>query len=472
MQETDEKFERVLARKDVLALAFGAMIGWGWVVLAGDWVRSAGSLGASLAFLIGSIVIILIGLTYAELCAAMPVVGGGYVYSYRALGITASFICTWSLILCYVSVVAFEAVALPTVVEYLAPNYVQGFLWNIAGWDVYATWVLVGVIGSIVITIANYVGVKTTAVLQTVLTAFIGIVGIMFMTGSLFNGDTVNMQPLLTGGTKGVFAVLIAVPFMFVGFDIIPQTAGEINMPAKAIGKVLIVSVLMAAAWYIFIILAVARGLTPVEMSTTRLATADAMGVVFHTHWAAKLMILAGIGGILTSWNAFFIGASHAIYAMADARMLPAFLAKLHPKYKTPTNAIFLIGTISIIAPFFGRQTLVWLVDAGGFGIILSFIFVAWAFLVLRKREPNMVRPFKVKYGTLVGYLAVISSVALALLYMPFSPSALVWPYEWVILLGWMGLGTVFYIHARMKFGKAISDKIMQDELAKLNIPQ
>lgn len=469
MQETDEKFERVLARKDVLALAFGAMIGWGWVVLAGDWVQTAGSLGASLAFLIGSVVIILIGLTYAELCAAMPVVGGGYVYSYRALGITASFICTWSLILCYVSVVAFEAVALPTVVEYLFPSYVQGYMWNIAGWDVYATWVLVGVVGSVVITIANYFGVKTTAVLQTVLTLFIAIVGIMFMTGSLFNGASVNMQPLFVGGSKGVFAVLIAVPFMFVGFDIIPQTAGEINMPAKAIGKVLIVSVLMAAAWYIFIILAVARGLSPEAMSATKLASADGMQAVFNSHWAGKLMILAGIGGIITSWNAFFIGASHAIYAMANARMLPGFLAKLHPKYKTPTNAIFLISIISIIAPFFGRQTLVWLVDAGGFGIILSFIFVAWAFLVLRKREPNMVRPFKVKYGTLVGYLAVISSVALALLYMPFSPTALVWPYEWVILLGWMGLGIVFYTYARIKFGKATSDRIMQNELTKLN---
>jgi len=470
MQETEEKFEKVLARTDVLALAFGAMIGWGWVVLAGDWVRSAGSLGASLAFLIGSIVIILIGLTYAELCAAMPIVGGGYVYSYRALGMTASFICTWSLILCYVSVVAFEAVALPTVVEYLAPNYVQGFLWNIAGWDVYATWVAVGVIGSIAITVANYVGIKTTAILQNVLTALIAIVGIMFMTGSLFNGETANMQPLFTGGTKGILAVLIAVPFMFVGFDVIPQTAGEINMPAKAIGKVLIVSVLMAAAWYVFIILGVARALDAEAMSTTKLATADAMGAVFHSPWASKLLILGGIGGIITSWIAFFVGASHAIYAMAKARMLPGFLAKIHPKYKTPTNAILLIGAISIIAPFFGRKTLVWFVDAGGLGIVISFIMIAWSFLVLRKREPNMVRPFKVKYGTLVGYLALISSVALALLYMPFSPSALVWPYEWAIFLGWMALGIVFYVYARMKFGKATSDRIMQEQLSKINI--
>ncbi|KUO79050.1 MAG: amino acid permease [Desulfosporosinus sp. BRH_c37] len=472
MQETDDKFERVLARKDVLSLAFGAMIGWGWVVLAGGWVKTAGSLGASLAFLIGSIVVIFIGLTYAELVAAMPLVGGEHVYSYRALGLTAAFICTWTIILGYVSVVAFEAVALPTVIEYLAPNYVQGFLWNVAGWDVYATWVLVGVIGSIVITIVNYVGIKTTAVLQNVLTGLVVIVGIMFITGSLFNGSTVNMQPFFVDGTKGIFGVLIAVPFMFVGFDVIPQAAAEINMPYKAIGKVLIVSVFMAAAWYILIVLGVSRGLDAQAMSTTKLATADAMGAVFHTPWASKLMILAGIGGIITSWNAFFVGGSRAIYAMADARMLPGFLAKLHPKYKTPTNAILLIGIISIIAPFFGRKTLVWLVDAGGFGIIIAYSMVALSFLVLRKKEPNMVRPFKVKHGTLVGYLAVILSLALALLYLPFSPSALVWPYEWGIFLIWMALGIVFYVYARMKYGKATSDRIMQHEFSKLDIPK
>ncbi|MCB1816204.1 MAG: amino acid permease, partial [Candidatus Competibacteraceae bacterium] len=72
-------FERVLNNKEVLALAFGAMIGWGWVVLAGGWVQSAGSWGAMLAFTIGGVAVILIGLTYAELAAAMPLTGGEHV---------------------------------------------------------------------------------------------------------------------------------------------------------------------------------------------------------------------------------------------------------------------------------------------------------------------------------------------------------------------------------------------------------
>lgn len=468
MQET-EKFDRVLTRKDVLALAFGAMIGWGWVVLAGGWVKTGGSLGAILAFLIGAVAIIFIGLTYAELVAAMPLVGGEHVYSYRALGITASFITTWTIILGYVSVVAFEAVALPTVLDYLVPGYQHGYMWTIAGWDVYATWVLVGVAGSIIITYINYIGIKTTAVLQNLLTALIIIVGIMFITGSLFNGSTAKMEPLFVDGVKGIFGVLIAVPFMFVGFDVIPQAAGEIKLPYNVIGKVLMLSVFMAAAWYILIVLGAARALTVQEMEASQLVTADAMAAVFGGAWAGKLLLIAGIGGIITSWIGFFIGGSRAIYAMAEARMLPAFLAKLHPKYKTPTNAILLIGVLSTLAPFFGRKTLVWLVDAGGLGIIIAWGMVALSFLVLRKREPQMVRPFKVKYGQFVGYAAVILSLALALLYLPFSPSALVWPYEWAIFLGWMGFGLVFYLYARMAYGNA-ADQLMKHELEKINV--
>ena len=104
------QLNRVLNAIDVLALGFGAMIGWGWIVLAGNWVLTAGSAGAIAAFSFGGIAMVLIGLVYAELASAMPLVGGEHVYSFRALGTYSSFICTWAIVLGYVSVVAFEAV--------------------------------------------------------------------------------------------------------------------------------------------------------------------------------------------------------------------------------------------------------------------------------------------------------------------------------------------------------------------------
>lgn len=469
MQNKNEGFERVLNKKDVLALAFGAMIGWGWVVLSGSWINSAGSLGAMLAFLLGGIVVIFVGLTYAELTAAMPKVGGEHVFSYRGLGVGASFICTWAIILGYVSVVAFEAVALPTVTEYLFPGYQKGFLWNIAGWDVYATWVAVGVIGSIVLTAVNYLGIKPAAVFQMVFTVAVAVAGIMLITGSLFTGSTAKMEPLFVGGMGGLLTVLVMTPFMFVGFDVIPQAAEEINLPYKSIGNILMLSVFLAALFYILIIFGVSRALTPAEMASSKLVTADAMTALFGGAWAGKLLILGGIAGIVTSWNGFYIGGSRAIYAMAHAKMLPEWLGKLHPKYKTPTNAILLIGVLSTMAPLFGRKMLVWLVDAGGLSIVVAYLLVALSFLVLRYREPDMKRPFVVSNGKVVGYLAVALSLGLCLLYLPGSPSALAWPYEWAIVLGWTVLGAIFYGWARMTHGNDAVNQVMSKELRSID---
>ena len=460
----DGHFKRVLNGKEVLALAFGAMIGWGWVVLTGGWIQSAGSVGAMLAFLIGGIAVVLIGLTYAELASAMPLTGGEHVYSHRALGMGGSFFCTWAIILGYISVVAFEAVALPTVIEHLFPNYKVGLLWNVAGWDVYFTWALVGSAGAIVMTWVNIRGIQASAVMQKVVTLLIMVVGLMLATGSLFNGESANMEPLFVNGAKGLLAVLIMTPFMFVGFDVIPQAAEEIDLPYKQIGRILVLSVCMAVGWYILMVLAVSLLMTPAELGTSALATADAMGLAFGGGWAGKLLVLAGIGGILTSWNAFLVGGSRAVYAMAHARMLPAFLGHLHPRYNTPVNAILLIGALSIVAPLFGRKSLVWLVDAGGLGIVIAYATVALSFLVLRRREPEMERPFKVANGNLVGFGALILSIGIVLLYLPGSPAALVWPYEWAIVLAWTILGVIFYLWARTTHAEE-AERIMQQEL-------
>ncbi|MCO7247250.1 APC family permease [Halomonas sp. Mc5H-6] len=462
------KLVRVLARGDVLALAFGAMIGWGWIVLTGTAIQSAGSVGAILAFIIGGLAIVLVGLTYAELASAMPKVGGEHVYSYRALGHWPSFFCTWAIILGYLSVVAFEAVALPTVVEHLAPNYAVGHLWTIAGWEVKATWVAVGVGGSIAMMIINYFGVSTAALLQKVVTGVILLVGVMFVTGSLFEGNTANMMPLFSQSEgsvmAGIIAVIVMVPFLFVGFDVIPQAAEEINLPYKAIGKVLMVSVILAVVWYSLIILATSLALDSDAIAASSLSVPDAMERLFNASWAGNLMVIAGIAGIITSWNAFYIGGSRAIYALANAGMLPATFAKLHPRYKTPTNAIFLMGFLSCLAPLFGRPALVWIVNAGGLGIVLAYLFVAVSFMVLRVREPDMPRPFKVSNGKLCGTLAIILSFGMACLYLPGSPAAL-GVAEWTIFAVWVLLGIGLYMHALHTYGRDYSDRHMRADL-------
>ncbi|MBB6448729.1 amino acid transporter [Geomicrobium halophilum] len=452
MEDREGKLKKVLSNWDVFLLSFGAMIGWGWVVLSGTWITSAGSLGAALAFVIGGVLVVFVGLTYAELSSAMPFVGGEHVYVGRALGNKSTFIASWAITFGYVSVIAFEAVALPTVITYLFPNYEVGYMWTIAGWDVYASWVIVGMAGSIIMAGINYFGVKPAAKVQIILTLSIFIVGILLITGSGFGGSIANMEPFFVDGAGGIMAVLVLVPFLFVGFDVIPQAAEEANISPRKIGRLLILSVVGAILFYIGVTLSVGLALPATSLEGIELATADAMAAAFGSQAFANILILGGVAGILTSWNAFIVGGTRIIYAMAESRMLPSWFGKLHPKYGTPSNAIIFIGVLSVLSPLLGEPALDWFANAGGLGIVVAYLMVAISFIILRRREPDLERPYKAGNSQFVGVAAVVLSLGFIVLYMPGMPSAL-FNIEWLIVLGWSLLGLVFYLNFLSKKG-------------------
>ena len=345
----------------------------------------------------------------------------------------------------YVTVPVFESVALPTAMEYLFPDLRIGLLWRVVDSNVYASMVMVGVVGAILMSGANYIGIRFAAILQSIITIVFLLIGLSFIGGSMVNGDIQNTTPMFTSGVGGAMSVLIMVPALLVGFDVIPQSAEEINVPPEQIGKLLVFSVSLAVLWYVIITLAVSLAMDHTSLADADIATADANAVVWNSQIAGKIMIIAGIAGILTSWNAFILGGSRVIYAMAKSGLLPSAFAKLHPKYKTPYLAILMIGGLSCISPFFGRTILVWIIDAGSFAIVIAYGMVAFAFLRLRIKEPDMQRPFKLRYGMTIGYLALLMSIGLFVIYLPGSPSALLWPYEWAMVLGWILLGVIFY---------------------------
>ncbi len=464
----EQRFIKVLGNKDVLALAFGAMIGWGWVVSTGHWIAEAGSLGAILAFIIGGILVLLIGLTYAELSSALPLSGGELVFSYKALGRLPSFITTWAVVFGYVSVVAFEAVALPTVFEYLVPNFSQGYLYTIGGWDVTITWAGVGIIGSILVAWVNYRGIKLTSFVMITFILILLASGVLLLTGSTISGNFKNMEPLFGKGIGGLLSIIIMTPFFFVGFDVIPQASEEINLPKKRIGQLLVVSVIMAVIWYIAIIFGVSIVLNQGEIAASNLVTADAMGEAFGgSQLMANILVLGGIGGIVTSWLGFYVGGSRAIYALARAGMLPRSLGELHPKYKTPHRAIMLIAVLSTLAPLLGRPALVWFVNAGGLGLVIAWLMVAVSFIILRKKEPDMPRPYKLPGGTTIGWFAVVMAFGVTILYMPGMPSALT-GIEWILTGFWFLFGFVLYNYSMVKYGKIQADQQMQQEIQRV----
>jgi basic amino acid/polyamine antiporter, APA family len=450
----DEKFAKVLGRREVISLSLGAIIGWGWVVLSGGIILDAGSLGGILAFLVAGVIFTTIGLVYAELAAAMPLAGGEHVYSYKALGKNASFLCTWSLVLTYVSVVALQAAALPVAFEYFFPNMKYGYLWTFAGYEVYFSYVVFGVMVAIGITILNIRGIKLSSTFQNIATLFIILIGFVFAFGAFFLGGSMdNIQPLFANAENpisGIAKALVVIPFLLVGFDVIPQAAEEINMSPRNVSKVMLSTIFFAILWYAMVVFGLAMALPKDQIVRAGFSVADGAVAVFGASFFGKLMIACGIAGILTSWNAFMIGGSRAIYAMAESNMVPQSLANIHPKYKSPYNALILITVIAIASALLGRKAMIFFVNAGSFSLLIAYALVAVSFVVLRKTHPQMERPYFVKNGRWIGIGAVVFSLGLAVLFLPTMPAALV-SVEWLIVVFWYVLGVVFFRLAQKK---------------------
>ena len=229
MTDDNHSFQRVLGRTDVLTLAFGTMIGWGWVVLSGLWIHEAGMIGSLIAFAIGAVLCILVGLTYAELTAALPLAGGEMVYAYRAMGNGMAWLIGWAISFAYIGVAAWEGIALATAIDYILPIPKVWHLWDVAGYSVYGSWAVVGMIGALALLLLNFRGVRPAAIFQVMATSFLFLVGLIFIFGGISFGSTEYITSNVTS-VKGIIAVLLMVPSMFVGFDVIPQSAEEMNL--------------------------------------------------------------------------------------------------------------------------------------------------------------------------------------------------------------------------------------------------
>lgn len=460
----EDKFLRTISTKDLLFIAFGAMIGWGWVVASGGWIQNAGVLGTVLGFVIGGLMIYFVGLIYAELTTSMPKSGGEHVFAYRAFGPKGSFVCTWAIILSYVGVVCFEAVSLPTILQYIFPNFLQGYLYSVAGFDIYASWLAVAVISALLITFVNVLGVKAAVKLQNVLTTIIGVVGLILVAVSSINGDVENFTPqMFQGGEttsiiKNILSVAVIAPFFLFGFDVIPQAAEEINVPLKRIGRILVLSIVLAVGFYAIVVLAIGFAMSQAEVvesvQETGLVAADAMAKMTSSPVMAKVLIIAGMCGIMTTWNSFLIGGSRAIYSLGEAYMIPPVFGKVHAKYKTPVNALILIGIISALSPLCGRVALVWVSDVASFACCVAYCMVSVSFLMLRRNDPEMKRPFLIKSSRWVGGMGVFLTAMMILLYLIPGSGCTLTSQEFVIAIAWGVLGLTFGLYCQKKYRK------------------
>ena len=442
MEKKRNLLSKVLGRTDIIAIGFGTMVGWSWVMMGPIWVNEAGLIGAIAAFIIGGAIILTIGLTYGELTAALPLAGGEFVFAYRAMGNRAAWIVGWIMSMAYIGVAAWEGIALATAMNYMFPLPQVGLLWEVAGYQVHMSWALVGMLGAVVITLLNFFGVRPAVLFQVMATAAMMIIVLFIFFGGAVFGSVDNIGDMF-GSYEGFSYVFLMVPAMLIGFDVIPQSSEEMNIEPKYIGKMILVCIIMSVIWYILLITGVSLA-APVEIRGSGvIPMADVASYMFNGDIFSVIIIVGGIFGILTSWNGFFIGATRLLFSMGRAGMLPAVFGRLHKKYRTPYVAIFLIGAVCVTAPLLGMNALVWFMDTSTFCALISYILVIISFIMLKKNEPELPRPFNIKGGAKTGiFILAITAVYLGLYINANVNLSGVSP-EFVITAAWMLLGFV-----------------------------
>ena len=276
-QPQRESLERSIPFRSYIALGLGIIVGVGWVVYSGQWLQDGGPLGAMLAFLIGGLLLLPVGMCYAEMTSALPLAGGELAFSYKAFGPMTSFLTAWLLSLAYVAITPFETIAIGALLETLIPQIATEPLYYIGVGDdrerVALSTILPGLLVGSFLVWVNWQGARDSARFQTIVVAAMLACTIVFCGVALLRGDFANLQPLFAGQDAGrtgvaaavsaIVAVLVVVPFFMAGFDAIPQAAEEsgAKMSPRQLGAAILISIASGAMFYVLIIFAVSMSM-------------------------------------------------------------------------------------------------------------------------------------------------------------------------------------------------------------------
>lgn len=467
MAEKRTKLKKSMGPGSIWAVAVGSIIGWGCFIQGGLWTqRAGGPLPLFLGFLVGGLLMIVVGYSYSYMIAKFPVAGGEFAYAYKGFGRTASYICGWMLSLGYLSIVALNATALPVLASYLFPGvFNRGYLYTIAGYDVYMGEVALSLFFIVLFGIMNYRGAKSVGNLQLAMVLIMCAAVAVSVAGTVLTGsfDAANLAPAYGAGGKsfggGFVSILALAPFLYVGFDCIPQAAEEYDFPPQKCKKLIISALIVGALIYGAMALVTDSVLPWQQVLTMK----DASGAPVKWHTGAVLdlaMGRLGVGfvaiavcmGIFTGMNGFFMTSSRLLFGMARAKMLPSAFGKIHPKHKTPSFCVVFVTIICCICPFFGREVIGWVVDMCSVGTAFGYFFTcAGAYILLKKygdpMDTNRIHPAVAMGG------CFISVAILLLLIIPGSPAFMA-PQSFIALVVWILLGVLFYYISRKNFMK------------------
>ncbi len=445
-------------------IGFGAIIGTGWVLLVGDWmVLGGGPVPAMIAFAIGAVLLVPIGMVFGELTAAIPISGGIIEYVERTFGRKLGFITGWMLLLGNAPLCPWEAIAISKLLttrfaEFPVLAWLRSVkLYTILGADVYL-WPTVIALGFAVLVIfLNLKGAGAAAKLSSFLTKALLAGMILAMVISFMTGSPSNAMPVFSqvndaaGGNAttatsllgGVIAVLVMTPFFYAGFDTIPQQAEEAsdNIDWKKFGLIPAIALLAAGVFYLICIYSFGTIIDWhefVRSSVPALAVLERVNLFFYI----AMLIIATLGP-LGPMNSFVGASTRLMLALGRKGMLPESFAEIDPNSGVPKKAVIVMGALTLIGPFLGNNMLIPLTSVASLGFVFACTMAGLACWKLRKTEPDLPRPYTVNGGMFgIGAAILAGALIIALMVVPMSPAALK-PIEWAITIAWIAIGFV-----------------------------
>ena len=356
----------------------GLILGAGIYVLIGE---SAGFAGNSMwvSFLLGAVVAIFAGLSYAELSALFPKAAAEYTFVKNAFKNNFfAFIIGW--------LTAITSVIVAATVSLGFAGYLNQFI------EIPITLGAIFLIG--ILSIVNFIGIKESAWANTIF-ALITAAGLILVIILGFSFDVTNEIDYFEtpNGVTGIILAFVLIFFAFIGFEDMANVAEEVRRPHKTIPRAIILSIIITGTVYILVSLAVVRVLPWQELSHSSAPLADVAFGVLGSNGSITLSLIALFATASTVLITLVAGA-RILYGMAKNNSLPHILGKIHPKTNTPWIAVIGIFIISIAFAFVGDIVIV--ANITVFAVVITFAVINLAVIVLRYTESELKRPFRV----------------------------------------------------------------------------
>ena len=449
---------RALGGRDLIAIGLGTMIGGGIFTTIGPGVAKAGP-AIIIAFLLAGLASFFAALCYAELGAMVPIAGSAYTYAYATLGKVVAWIIGFALVFEYGISAAPVAqqfsgtfqtllrswgVTLPTWAQ--TSHFVAaGPWWAFWQWDfLHSQYDIVGALFVLLLSALLVVGIRETATTNNVFVVLkIGALVVFVIFGiSLFHAGNLvpfaplgwgSIQPFSGGGGSGIIPAAALVFFSYIGFDAATTTAQECGNPQRDV-PVGVIGALVVGTIIYCTVAVVLVGVVPWQKVDQNAALAAALAPLHNpfVDWTITLGVIAGTTSVaLTS----LLGQTRIFYVMSRDGMLPPFVSKIHPRFKTPALMTIITGVaIALLTLVVPLDQLLNLVNVG---TLLAFIVVSIGVIYLRYKRPDIERPFRSPFVPVFPIIGI--AIDLVLVIFGLSPQTLIW------FVGSLGVGLVIF---------------------------